>query len=274
MTIHSFLKAEKGDPDWQFSPEDYYGKEFKIIDANVVEIEETENERIVLRQTPTEKDLLAKRLSIILEKNSILDLTIINEVDSDLQQVFLYDIRLKQGAILSLGMFVKNGKLNKHIVQVHQDDTTTLTMYGLISNDVYGDTEIITKTMQSGADSIGNYLFLSIADEKSQTVYQGTVITDSTAINGHINIENSNLIIGDLGRCYAKPETYINSEWVTSNIGSDTSTISAEKIGYLQSRGIPENQAKQLIISSFRNQVIDLVVQDQIREEIKEMYSN
>ena len=78
MSIHSFLKAEKGDPDWQFSPEDYFGKEFKIIDASIVELQEDKSEHVVLRQNPTEKELLAKHLKINLQKNSILDLIILN----------------------------------------------------------------------------------------------------------------------------------------------------------------------------------------------------
>jgi Fe-S cluster assembly protein SufD len=272
MAIHSFLKAEKGDPDWQFSPEDYFGKEFKIIDANMIEIEENQSERVVLRQNPTEKDLLAKRLNIVLQKNSILDLIILNEVDSCLQQVFLYDVHLKPGASLSLGMFVKDGKLNKHIIQVYCEDNAVLTVYGLISNDVEGDSEIITKVIQNGESSISNQLVLSLAGNKAQTVCQGTVIANESAVGSHINLENSNLVTGEGGRCFSKPETYHSAEYITSNIGNETSTISEEKIGYLQSRGISEKIARNLIITSFRNQVIDLVTQAQIKEEIKEMY--
>lgn len=272
MTIHSFLKAEKGDPDWQFSPEDYFGKEFKIIDANMVEIEENENERVVLRQTPMEKDLLAKRLDIVVEKNAILDLIILNDVDSTLQQVFLYDIHLKPGSVVSLGVFVKDGKLNKHIFQVFQENNTIMNIYGLVSNDVGGDSEIITKIVQNGEDATSNQIFLGLAGTKSQTVYQGTVISEPNAVGSHISLENSNLVIGDNGRCYSKPETYINAEYVTSNIGTETATISDEKIGYLQSRGINEKHAKEIIVNSFKNQIINLIIQDQIREEIKEMY--
>jgi hypothetical protein len=29
MGIQSFLKAQKGDPDWVFTPEQYFNKEFK-----------------------------------------------------------------------------------------------------------------------------------------------------------------------------------------------------------------------------------------------------
>ena len=90
MAIHSFLKAERGDPDWQFSPEDYFGKEFKIIDASTVELDEGVSDRVVLRQNPTEKELLAKHLKVIVQKGSMLEMTILNDVDPNLQQVFLY----------------------------------------------------------------------------------------------------------------------------------------------------------------------------------------
>lgn len=274
MTIHSFLKAEKGDPDWQFSPEDYFGKQFKIIDANMVEIEENENERVVLRQTPNEKDLLAKRLDIVVEKNAVLDLILINDVDSSLQQVFLYDIHLKPGSIASLGIFVKDGKLNKHIFQILQDNNSVINIYGLVSNSVQGDTEVITKVVQNGEDAVTNQVFLGLAGDNSQTVFQGTVISEANSAGSHVSLENSNLIVGDLGRCYTKPETYCNAEYITTNVGTETTTISNEKIGYLQSKGISEKAAREIIVNSFRNQVINLIPQDQLREEIKEMYAD
>ncbi len=47
MGIHSFLKAEKGDPDWQFSPEDYFGKEFKIIDNEPINVVTKHGEKLI-----------------------------------------------------------------------------------------------------------------------------------------------------------------------------------------------------------------------------------
>ena len=55
MAIHSFLKAEKGDPDWLFSPDEYFGKPFKLLDANTVELKDGKEDSIVLRLNPTEK---------------------------------------------------------------------------------------------------------------------------------------------------------------------------------------------------------------------------
>ena len=274
MAIHSFLKAEKGDPDWQFSPEGYIGKEFKIIDANTVELEEGETDQVILRQNPTEKELLAKHLNINLQKNANLDLIILNDLGKNLQQVFLYDIHIKAGASLNLGMFIKDGKLNKHIIQVFQEKESTFTGYGLISNMVSGDTEIVTKIIHHGEYSISNQIFLGLAGDNSQTVFQGASIAEASAEGSQIAIENGNLITGINGKCYSKPEIYLNSEYSNSVQGAETNTISLEKIGYLQSKGITEENAKALITSSFRNQVISLIIQENIQAEVKEMYTD
>jgi len=272
MAIHSFLKAERGDPDWQYTPENYFGKEFKIIDASQVELEEGASNKVVLRQNPTEKELLAKHLRVQIQNDADLEMIIINEVDTDLQQVFLYDIHLKPGASISLGLFAKDGKLNKHIIQVVQEEGSTFSAYGLISNETGGDTEVITKVVHQGAGSSSSQLFLGLAGENSQTVFQGIAVAEPNAVGCEIIIENCNLVTGELGRCYSKPDTYINADFVTAGYASETETISLEKISYLQSRGISGVLAREIILSGFRNQAISLVSEENIRTEIKEIY--
>ena len=272
MAIHSFLKADRSDPDWQFSPEDYFDKEFKIIDASTVELDDNVSDRVVLRQTPTERELLAKHLKIIVQKDASLDMIILNDVDANLQQVFLYDIQLKAGASLNFGIFAKNGRFNKHILQVFQEEDSSFAAYGIASNESGGDTEIIVKLIHQGADSSSKQLFLGMAGEHSQTVFQSIVMAETAAVRSDISIENSNLVTGEQGRCYSKPETYINAEDVISDHSCNTLPIGLEKISYLQSRGILLDNAKSIVISGFRAQVIDLIAEDTIREEIKEMY--
>jgi Fe-S cluster assembly protein SufD len=272
MTIHSFLKIEKGDPDWQFSPTDYVGKEVRIIDVNTVELDEEQTEEVVLRQNPIEKELLAKHLHIHVQRNANLSMTILNELDSNIRQIFLYNVYLKFGSSITFGLFTKNGKFNKHIIQVHQEEFTHFSAYGLISNMSGGDTEIITKIIHRNPNSISSQVFLGVAGKDSQTVFQGMTMIESSAINSEIRTENFNLIVETSGRCYSKPENYIAADYVTNSQRSETNTISLEKISYLQSRGISEKNAKKMIISGFRNQIINQISQDNIREEVKKMY--
>jgi len=273
MAIHSFLKAEKGDPDWQFTPDSYLGKEFKIIDANTIEIDEGKNDQVILRQNPTEKSLLAKHLKVNLQKNSSLELLILNEVDVKIQQVFLYDIHLKDNASLSLGVFAKNGMLNKHIFQVILDDNVNFVTYGITANTVGGDTEIITKIIHQGEHAKNRQFFLGLSGKESQTVYQNINVVEPGGTCSEIDTESLNLILDEGGRCHSKQENWINAEYVKTAQRTETSYVDLEKISYLQSKGLSEKQAREAIVSGFKNIVLNLVGQESLCQEIKEMYA-
>lgn len=274
MAIHSFLKAEKGDPDWQFSPEMYFGQEFKLIDASTIELAEKNTNFMVLRQTPTEKDLLAKHIKIEVKQDAKLDLIIVNESDNKLQQIFLYDIHVFDNAGINLGIFVKNGKFNKHIIQVYLENNAEFNNYGLILNDVGGDTEVITKIVHQNNATSSNQFVMGMAGKESQTVYQAMTILDKGSEGSEANIEAINMIFGDKGRCYSKPDIYTDCEDVKSAHGCVTEYLNEEKIAYLQSKGFTIEKAKKIIVENFQNKVFDIIPYDDIKEEVKELFSN
>lgn len=272
MAIHSFLKAEKGDPDWQYSPETYIGKEFKLIDASTVELAEKQANMMVLRQNPTEKELLAKHIKISVKPESKLDLIIINEADNKLQQVFLYDVVVEEGSAINFGIFVKGGKLNKHIVQVYLEEGAEFNAYGLAMNTVGGDTEIITKTVHQNCETSSNQIILGIAGKDSQTVYQAMSVLDTASEGSEAHLEGANLVIGEGGRCFSRPEVYVNCDGTESSQASNTSYLNYDKLYYLQSRGIDIKKAARLVIEGFQSQTVDIVAYDDIREEITQLF--
>jgi Fe-S cluster assembly scaffold protein SufB len=274
MAIHSFLKAERGDPDWQFTPERYLGKEFQMIDASTVELKSKRKDLMVLRQSPTDKKLLAKNLKVTVKEKAELDLIILNEADNKSQQIFLYDIRVCQGSVINLGIFAKDGKLNKHIIQVYLEDEAQFNVYGLLLNDVGGDTEIITKIVHQNQETTSNQLFLSLAGENSQTVFQGMVVLQPGSEGSESNITSSSLVMGQNGKCFTKPEIYNDCEHTISNSSSSSNTLSAEKIYYLQTRGLSPEKAREVVVNSFKNQAINLVQYKDLKEEILQMYAD
>lgn len=273
MAIHSFLKAEKGDPDWTFTPEQYFGKGFKIVDASSIEVIPEVQEHMTLRQSPTDRSLLAKQIRIEVRENSQLDLLVLNEADKKLQQVHIYDITLRQGSIMSLGLFIKDGKFNKHIVQVHMESGASFNTFGLMTNDVGGDTEIITRIMHRHPQTNSRQFILGRSSAGSQTVYQSTVVLDKGSDGSEAIIENMNLTIGDNCRCFSKPEIYADCNSVKSSIGSMTEKLDAEKIYYLQSRGLTPEKATQSVIKSFQNQAIELLTHSDLKQEVSEIFA-
>ena len=273
MTIHSFLKAEKGDPDWQFSPESYFGKEFKIIDASTIEIAKDIKDLMVLRQDPTDKSLLAKHIKITAKENSILDLMVINDADSKLQQIFLYDVHLEPGATVNFGIFVRGGRFNKHIIQVNLEEDSYFGTFGLMTNDVGGDTEVITKVVHQHVNSTSRQFIIGRAGTNSQTVFQGMVVLGDGAEGSEASVESMNLVTGAKGRCHSKPEIYNDCEAVKSNIGQIIENLSAEKIYYLQSRGLDPREAVKTVVNGFHKQATELVRYKDLKEEIEQIFN-
>jgi Fe-S cluster assembly scaffold protein SufB len=271
MGIQSFLKVQKGDPDWAFTPEEYLDKEFKMIDANLIELRQGKEDRVILRQTPNEKEMLAKHLRIDVRENATLDLAVINEASKNLQQVFIYDIRVREGGHINFGLFIKDGKLNKHIIQVVLDDGANFNAYGHAINTVGGDCEIITKIDHQGMYSVSNQFFSCEAGAESQTVYQSMVGVDKSASYSQVGIENVNLITGRNGLCHCIPEVYNKCDSARVTTGSATDLLEREKSYYLQSRGLSQASAEALLINSHRNLVLNIIQNAEIKEEIQQL---
>jgi len=267
MGIQNF-KAQKGDPDWAFTPDQYFDKEFRVIDASVVELSRNQTDRMILRQTPTEKGMLAKHIRIDVCENASLDLTIINEAAARMQQVFIYDIYVRDRGQINMGIFAKGGCLNKHIIQIKLENYANFNGYGYIHNDAGGDCELITKIEHLGSASVSNQFFAFEAGEESQTVFQSWVQVEENAEFTQVGIDSSNLITGPNGRCQSVPQIF--NDGYTSKINSSSSTefLDPEKSYYLQTRGISNNHAKTFLINHHRNRVLDIIPSEDIKEEI------
>ena len=273
MGIQSFLQAEKGDPDWLFSPDFYFGKQFKLLDANTIELKEGRDDGIVLRLNPTEKGLLAKHLKVDVREGSTLDLTILNECGENLQQVFIYDIKIREGANLNLGIFAKGGKFNKHIFQISIEDQGTFASYGLIENHDKGATEVITKVHQQGDESLCTQFIGAVAGADSQTAYQGMVIVPHNTEGCEVGLESINLITAQGGRCFSRPDVTNENPTTKVRYGSQHTCIDSNMSLYLATKGISLEKGQSILVKGFQQQIFNLIKQDEIREEVEQMFN-
>lgn len=273
MGIQSFLQAEKGDPDWMFSPEEYFGKQFKLSDANTIELKDGKTDGITLRLNPNEKTMLAKHLRVDVRDNASMDLTILNDADPKTQQVFLYDIRIREGGFLNLAIFAKGGKLNKHIFQINIEDGGTLASYGYISNNDGGDTEVITKVFQQGEGSLCTQLIGAQAGENSQTVCQSIVRIDGQAESAEAGVESVNIITGNGGRCWSRPEVISENITAKTRYGSQTSCLDSNITHYLASKGLPPKVAESIVLNGFQKAIFHLIKQEEVREEVVQLFN-
>jgi Fe-S cluster assembly protein SufD len=272
MAIESFLKVDKADPDWVYSPSHYHGKQFKMIDANCLQIKEGTDDVMVLRLSPTENDMLCKHLQVVGKEASKLDLYIICDGTENTQQVFLYNVLAEPNSILNIGIFVKDGKLNKHIFECEIWDNSEINIYGLCENDMAGSSEIIAKVYHAGPSATSQQWVNCSSSNKGRTVFQGFVKIDKDMDDSMTRVSNSSIMKDVTGQAFSIPQLMIDCGNVEASHSCNVGQFDSEYLWYLQSRGMTADEAKQLLHTVHQDRIINLIPHADIQDEIKDFY--
>jgi len=272
MAIESFLKVDKTDPDWSFSPEQYHGKQFKVIDANCLLIKENTEDTMVLRLTPTESELLCKNLQVVSKDSSKLDLFIMCDGSEQTHQVFLYSVSAEPNSILNIGVFVKDGKLNKHIFECEAYEGSTINIFGIAENNVGGSSEIIAKVFHAGHDVESNLLVNCFAGKHSRTVFQGLVKIIEETVDSYTNVSNSSIITDPDGQAFSIPQLQIDCGNVEASQSCNIGEIDPNHLWYLQARGVSEEDAKRMLIAAHQDDILNLVQYQDLKDELKDFF--
>ncbi|MEX2392965.1 MAG: Fe-S cluster assembly protein SufD [Actinomycetota bacterium] len=107
----------------------------------------------------------------------------------------------------------------------------------------------------------------------SQAVYYGTINIREGAYRSDAYQKNANLALSDKARAMPHPRLEIENNDVRCTHGATVGQLSEEHLFYLESRGIPLEEARKLMVFGFFNQVLDKVtwsgMQDQLTDSIR-----
>jgi Fe-S cluster assembly protein SufD len=85
--------------------------------------------------------------------------------------------------------------------------------------------------------------------------------------------ENRNLLLSDRARADSIPELEILTDDVRCSHGATVAPLDPEQLFYLQSRGLPPNQAMRVIVYGFLDQTLQRLP-ERTRERIEALVAN
>jgi len=116
------------------------------------------------------------------------------------------------------------------------------------------------------AENTQSYQFSkSIIDGSAKGVYQGKIFVDQIAqkTNGYQLIKS--VLLSDQCTFHSKPELEIYADDVKCSHGSSSTSLNKDELFYLMARGIPEMQAKRLIVQGFLSEVVEKISDDNFK---------
>lgn len=165
-------------------------------------------------------------------------------------------------------------KLSRHTPEIHQDGEQTETyLNGLTvaKDEQTADTHSVIQL--NHPHGITDQLHKCIVSDRGHTVFNGKVFVPKPAQLTNASQLNRNLVLSPKGRVDTKPELQITADNVKCSHGATVSQLEAEEIFYLRSRGLTEDDARQLLIDAFVAEIIERIPVKSVRENIQSLVS-
>ncbi len=111
-------------------------------------------------------------------------------------------------------------------------------------------------------------LFKAVLDGEARGVFQGKIIVAPDAQKTDGKQMAQALLLSETAEFDSKPELEIFADDVACGHGSTSGRIDEELLFYLEARGIPEDEARALLIQAFIGEAIDRVEREDVREAL------
>ncbi len=113
-----------------------------------------------------------------------------------------------------------------------------------------------------------NQLFKYVADGESRCAFNGRIVVEESACFTEAYQTNKNLLVSDTASMHAEPTLEIYCDEVKCSHGAATGQLDTNALFYMRQRGIPEDEARRMLMQSFVSDVIDSVHVPGLRDRL------
>ncbi|MEZ5901829.1 MAG: Fe-S cluster assembly protein SufD [Alphaproteobacteria bacterium] len=177
-------------------------------------------------------------------------------------------IVMKEEASYESFTLTTGAELSRHQIHVDmkgQRGECHINGVNMLDGSKLSDTTITIDHCASNCVSNQNYR--NVVDDKATAVFQGKVHVHQIAQKTDGYQMAKSLLLSGQATVNTKPELEIYADDVKCSHGATTGRLDEEALFYLRARGIPEKQARNLLIQAFVNEVIENISSDEVREQ-------
>jgi Fe-S cluster assembly protein SufD len=160
-------------------------------------------------------------------------------------------------------------RLSRHNLQVNQlgeQTETYLNGLTMLGNRQESDTHsVVSLTKPHG---IVNQLHKCIVDDYGHSVFNGKIFVPKPAQMTNAAQLNRNLVLSSKARVDTKPELQITADNVKCAHGATVSQLQPDELFYLRSRGLSEDQARNLLLDAFAGEILQRIPVASLRERL------
>ncbi len=244
---------------------------------NLIVVGENSHVQIIERhQSLTDNAVLTNSVTeIFANKRAIIDYY---KIQNDKQTASLIDntfIKQKRESHVSVHTFSFGGQLTRNNLNFYQEGEridSTLKGVTIIGDKQHVDHNTLVHHIEPNCESHQDYK--GIFADKATGVFNGKVLVEKEAQKTDAFQANNNILLSDKASINTKPQLEIFADDVKCSHGCTIGQLDDSAMFYMRSRGIPEKEAKALLMFAFSNNVLDSVKIPEIKQRITKIIAN
>lgn len=213
---------------------------------------------VVERQSGIGPVLASSVSDVTLGGGSELLWIIVQEQPDDATHLAQFKASIGKDAKLTVFIMNTGGKLVRQ--EVHVEAVGTGSDFQLRTINLTADEAHVDVTMvvdHKVPDTSSRELIRNVLTDRSHVVFQGRINVFQIAQQTDAKMACDTLLLSDDADFSTKPELEIFADDVACGHGATVTDINADHLFYLTARGIPEKQARGLLVKAFLAEVIE-----------------
>ena len=194
--------------------------------------------------------------------------------ESSMSTTRFASVHVKQEAgsnVLVNGITLNNGLTrNNYYIELNGEQAEA-TLCGMSILDKEQQLDTYSHITHAVPHCTSNELFKNVLDDHAVGAFSGRILVKEDAQKTAAYQTNRNLCATREARMYSKPQLEIYADDVKCSHGMTTGQLDETALFYMQSRGIPRDEARMLLSVAFTADVIDYVRLDALKDRLHKL---
>lgn len=211
-------------------------------------------------------------VEVFVGRNAVFDYYDIEDSTASTRRVSSFYLRQESGSnVMVDGITLMNGATRNNFVVDLAGDHTELRLLGMAIADgdrLVDNHAVVTHSAHGGHT---DELFKYVVDDQAIGAFSGLIKVCPGAEKTEAYQSNKNICASPTAKMYSKPQLLIDCDDVKCSHGSSTGQLDGNALFYMRSRGIPESEARLMLMQAFMHDVIDGVRLESLKERLRRL---
>jgi FeS assembly protein SufD len=128
--------------------------------------------------------------------------------------------------------------------------------------------DLFARTLHRVPNTTANSLFKQVLDDEALMGFRGAIRTLKGAQNTESMLEDHTLYLSEESKADVLPSLDVDANEVRCSHGASIGMIDADQIFYLMSRGLPREEAVEMIVKGFFAEALERIPIESVRERV------